>query len=441
MTEFVKTSDIIITDDRHRKAIAEKELTELEDSISRLGLFHALLVEDDGLTLLAGHRRFCAIFNLHQREERYFYDGKPVERGTLPVIRLSDLSPLHKKEIELEENTRRVQLHWREEAAAISEIHRIRTEQAEAKGKTQTRSQTAQDIYKGEDGPKASEVQKVSHALIIDQFSDDEEVMAAKTADEALKLIEKKLIKAQNKRIAEEYDPDALSSAHTLIQGDLREEMLKLPDGKFDCIIADPPYGIDADTFRNQAAVEHTYQDDEDYANGLMAYIAIEGMRITKDKAHIYVFCDINRFAFIRILFEDAGWYVWKWPLIWYKGSNVGILPVPGIGPRRTYEAILYGVKGKRKTLIEGAPDVLTIPHDKSVERGAHKPPDLYEALINRTCLPGHTVLDPCAGTAPLIEAANQTRTTATCIELDPVAFGQALKRLKTTEELEKEDE
>src|SRR5690606_41040468 len=77
--------------------------------------------------------------------------------------------------------------------------------------------------------------------------------------------------------------------------------------------------------------------------------LAKEGFRITKERAHAYVFCDLRRFAFICDTFKRAGWDPWPRPLIWFKGTNVGIAPRPDYGPRYTYECLAYFIKGDRR--------------------------------------------------------------------------------------------
>ena len=242
-------------------------------------------------------------------------------------------------------------------------------------------------------------------------------------------MVTKKLERAHREALAREFDIDKLQTEHHLIRGDLFTELPKFPDTCFDCIIADPPYGVDAHKFANMDAVKHTYTDDIGYSNAVIETIAVEGYRIAKVRSHFYMFVDINRFSAVKKIIADAGWEVFNTPFIWYRGPNSGVVPWPRNGPRRSYEAILYAMKGKRD-VIYVAPDMIDIPHDREIERGAHKPADLYAELIRRTCNPGDTVIDPCAGTGPVFDAAQDTMTIATGIELDEEGIAFCIKRL-----------
>ena len=147
-------------------------------------------------------------------------------------------------------------------------------------------------------------------------------------------------------------------------------------------------------------------------------------------------------FEKVSNVFKTAGWYVWATPLIWHRQGSIGILPRPNHGPRRTYELILYAIKGDKQVITTGASDVLAIPHDTSVERGAHKPPLLYQDLISRSCLPGSYVLDPCCGAGPIFPAANKTSVYATGIEIDPIGYSISFERLNQgIEDEEQKDE
>jgi DNA modification methylase len=54
----------------------------------------------------------------------------------------------------------------------------------------------------------------------------------------------------------------------------------------------------------------------------------------------------------------------------------------------------------------------------------------LYEDLLKRSARPGDSVLDPFAGSGTIFPAAHSLKIKATGIELDPSAYGIAVKRL-----------
>lgn len=398
-------------------------ITDLANDIAEKGLFHPILLTKDTSTLIAGEHRLRAIQHLHDSGVEITYNSLPIPVGTIPFTTLSTSNSYLEQEAELTENIKRVQLSWQEESKAIARLHQLRVDQAESEGRKHRQSDTQEELEE-----KSSSI--VTRALVVSRFLDDADVRKAGTQKEALKIIDTKLKKQKQESLAASYDLDSITSSHKLINGDMLTELPKLETASVDLIISDPPYGINIDKAPNMSAEKHSYDDTEDVSNELISLIATEGYRVTKTQAHLYLFCDIRRFLDLSAIFESAGWYVWKTPLIWYKGPSVGIAPRPLHGPRRVYEAILYAIKGDKEVLDMGT-DILSIPHDKTIQRGAHKPSDLYRVLIERSCPAGSTILDPTAGTGPIIPAANATKTLAIAIELEKAAFGQMLERLK----------
>ena len=115
---------IINAEHRWRQEFAEEGLEQLADSIENLGLLHAPVVKNDGVTLIAGERRFRAVKALASLGKPIRYNGKGIQLGHIPVIRMDDLTERAYKEAEFDENIKRVDLSWQERAHAVSELHR-----------------------------------------------------------------------------------------------------------------------------------------------------------------------------------------------------------------------------------------------------------------------------------------------------------------------------
>ena len=437
---LVRIGDVKISEGRARKAFPEVDIEELAESIEHYGLMHAVVTRPDGVTLIAGERRLRAIKILHEWKKVFKYNGEDVEPGYIPVVSLAEFTNLGYIEAELEENLKRLNLTWQEKSQAIAALHELGVLEAKERGETHTLSDTAKELT-GRDTVAGRYVTDVTRSVLLTDWADDPEVAKAKTEKDALKIIEKKARAKHREALAKEYNIANEDTPHELYHGDLRKIMLTLEDGKFDCIIADPPYGISANKFENQEAIQHDYDDSEEYSTELYEFIAEVGLEKTKEEAHAYIFVDVNSFERVNNIFKTAGWYVWATPLIWYRLGSIGILPRPNHGPRRTYELILYAIKGDKQVITMGASDVLAVPHDTSVERGAHKPPLLYRDLISRSCLPGSYVLDPCCGAGPIFPAANKTSVYATGIEIDPIGYSISFERLNQGIEDEEDKE
>jgi len=424
--------DVQIPENRQRREFPEVDLIDLANSIAGKRLIHApvfRLTEKGGLELVAGERRLRAITRLAAAGTSFKYEETLIPPGQIPYTLISELDALTLKEIELEENVIRRDLPWQDYVAATAELDALRAAQAALRGETHTLRDTASEIA----GKRAegSEITKVSDALLVAKHLDDPEVQKAKNTKQALKVIRQKAEAAHRAVLAEQFD--LTQTPHTLINADARDFAAGLSDGICDVILTDPPYGVEADNFGSMASVRHEYEDSWEYAHALYKMIAVQGYRITKPQAHAYVFCDIRFFDKIAFEFTLAGWEVWPTPMFWNKLN--GMLPRPEHGPRRTYEAILYAIKGGKPVVRVGS-DVLTYPQVMNKTHGAQKPVALYTDLLSRSVVPGNTVIDFCVGSGTIFPAANQLKLVAWGCERVEAYYHDAVTRLNSKEDV-----
>lgn len=410
----------IKVENRQRREFNEEKIAELATSIRQKGLLHPIVLRDDEATLVAGERRLRAIALLGELDIAITCNGQTLPQNHVPFTTISSLSEDDLVEAELEENILREDLTWKEEADAIARLHQLRKRQHEGQTYTETARELAGDTVNNNDKTKVRE------SLIIQQHLEDPEVAKAKSAKEALKIINKKNQNELTKQLAEQFNID--DTPHVFHLGDFRDYLHLIETSSVDVICTDPPYGIDADNFGDQAGNVHGYEDSPEYFNEIMQTFANEASRVTKDKAHAYIFCDPRNFHYIEDLFRSRGWDVWPTPIIWNKGN--GMLPRPEHGPRRTYEYILYAIKGDRPVTAVYT-DVITIAGLQNPRFGAEKPWELYENLLRRSVYPGNLVWDPFAGAGPIFEAANNCSVRVIATELSDEKYNTAKLRLK----------
>ena len=420
----------IDTDDRVRKHYDEKKLADLADSIGRLGLLHAPIL--DGGRLVCGGRRLRAIPLLEVFGHKLTYQGVEIPEGYVPYTELGSSTELAIREAELEENLIRDDLSVLEEAAARAELHRLRV----AQNPGQNKIDTAREL--STPAKKVTEMD-VRDALLIDEYRDTPEVAKASSKKEAMKVIRQIKTAEHNERLAEEFHRDKTERPHKLIATDCigwLEAMAESNPETIDVICTDPPYGVDAQDFNAQEGIKHEYNDTRENFEAIITAIAVQGYRICKPRAHAYIFHDIANWPYLRQAMGEAGWSVWPRPIIWNKGN--GLLARPDHGPRYTYECVLFASKGDKPVTCV-APDVITLRTLSRQRRGAEKPPALYHDLLSRSVRPGDTVLDPCAGTGPIFPASNSLSIKAMAIEIDPKAVGYASQRMELTMEEDEE--
>jgi DNA modification methylase len=265
----------------------------------------------------------------------------------------------------------------------------------------------------------------VYEAIDVAEHLDDPDVAKAKTKKEAQKIIAKKKTAAHRAKVAAETV--VTSSDHKIYQGDCRQVIKQLPDGLFTAVVTDPPYGIDMHKDQSWDGTWHEYDDTEAYCFNLIENLLPEWDRVTANQAHLYLFCDFDKFDSIKRIVEayapdgEPVFDVMYFPFIWDKG-NVASYPRPEHWPRKSYECILYAIKGVHK---QAALDlaVISINQLQNQEHPAGKPLELYERLVLRSTLAGDAVLDCFAGQGNLLRACRNNKRKSVSIELSDVYY------------------
>jgi hypothetical protein len=426
MPNFLPIAELQVPPDRMRKKFSQASIEALAADILDKGLLHAPVVRADGRTLVAGERRFRAIKHIYLDGKTFLYHGEPVPRDHIPVVPLSDLDAYRIREAELTENIIRQDLSWQEYSVALAELHAMRQEQNPKHNFTDT----AEEVFVTPEQKAEPDYERgkyigdgrtvVRQATILAPHLDDPDISSAPTRQEALK------------RLAKKHESELLGLAGAAMDKENKTGMVTekchlgrfediLPSGAippFSVLIADPPYGIEADTtFGDASNHRHTYCDS--WANAEKTYIALAnlGFEHSLDKAHAYIFHDYTKSREVFEIFHAAGWWVWATPFIWAKGA-LCLYPYPDHGPRRGYEMILYAIKGGKPTTGLYS-DVIHVPNLRDRVYAPQKPPDLYVNLLNRSCVPGDVVLDPTCGVGTIFAAARQLKLRAFGIELN----------------------
>lgn len=432
MQQTISVSSIRLTADRQRKDFDPQALAELTETITAKGLMHALVLREtpEGMTLVAGERRLRAIKDLWLLGGVLRYNGQPIAENSVPYVTLGQLTPLEAEEAELEENLHRKDLTWQENAAAMGKLHRIRSAQAQAQGRVHTVADTAMETKGRSDGSFQESVRK---DIIVARHLDNPEVMKAKSSEEAFKILKRQETTQKNIELAHTVGKTFTADIHELYNTDCLTWMESCPASTFDVILTDPPYGMGADSFGDGGGKlsnnTHQYDDSLEAWEALMQQWCKLSFKVAKAEAHAYVFCDIENFPRLKALMKDAGWYVFRTPMICTK-PNSGRVPLPEEGPRRQWECLLYAIKGHKKTTAI-YPDVIVSFADAAMPHGAQKPVALYEDLLRRSVRAGDVVLDAFAGSGTIFPACHNFKCKAVGLEQAPQYYALCLQRLQ----------
>lgn len=438
----IPLDQIIVPENRQRPdddKVQEYISGDLMPSIFRedgAGLINPITLRD-GKFLVAGECRTRAVSLGYKLGKKLRHAGQAVPAGHIPFIDFGDLTIIQRMEVEFAENANRLDLPWLAKQEAIAGLHALRTEMAKEKNQpAPTFASTAKELFH-EATPRTSD--NVAKAVQIVQAAKANPAIAKATSlNEAKKILEKITIQKQNEKLAAVVGTQSLTERFKLFNADCVTWMEGQASGQFDVILTDPPYGIDADSFGDaagrltNAGHGHHYQDGKDETILLLEKCIPHFYRLAKPQAHLYLWCDIDLFHWLRDQCALAGWHVHRTPLVNVKPEG-GRVPWanPPCGPRRAYELCLFAEKGKRPvTAIKN--DVF---ESRLVEgnfgHGAQKPEQAYVELLSRSVRPGDVVFDAFAGTGPIFPAAHAVKCSAVGVELNPAAYGICLNRIK----------
>jgi ParB/RepB/Spo0J family partition protein len=437
---------LVVEAGRQRQAFDEGKMQELAQSILKpAGLLHPLVVRreaDGAYKLLSGERRLRAIEQIRFLGKKLRHGGQEIPDDQLPCVDVGVVDELTRMEAEYDENKRRENLTWQEDAAAAAKLQALRQGQhnkavVEAapfsqQVATEKAASVAALAVELRGSASGSAIDTTRKELIVAKHMADPDVKGAKTLDEAYKVLKRKEDVKQRVQQAALVGATFTVDLHKALNTDSLAWMKAYTGELFDVILSDPPYGMGADQFGDSggmAAGAHTYDDSYENWKKLMEAFAKLSYNITKPAAHMYLFCDFDRFHELKGLLDAEGWQVFRTPLVWVKpgGSR---LPWVDFGPQRKYELCLYANKG-RKPVTKIFPDVVSYNPDQNLGHNAQKPVDLFVDLLKRSVAPGNRVLDPFAGSGPIFPAAHELKCEATGIELDPAAYALCLNRLE----------
>ncbi len=213
---------------------------------------------------------------------------------------------------------------------------------------------------------------------------------------------------------------------YKLYNGDCLEVMDGLiKEGvKVDCVITDPPYGMD---FRsNYRNIKYNKIKNDTNLFFLDEYFK-KCFDLLNDNTHIYCFCSWHNIDKFKIAFEK--YFKLKNIIVWEK-NNTSMGDLKGsYAPK--YELILYGHKGRRLRNGFRYADILKFNRAGNKFHPTQKPDDLIELLIEQSSDKNEVVFDGFMGSGSTGIACANTNRKFIGIELDNNYFDIASRRIE----------
>jgi len=229
---------------------------------------------------------------------------------------------------------------------------------------------------------------------------------------------------------------------HQIWHGDSIELCQKFKPGSVNCIITDPPFGVD--NLSNSSVTEQGKKyarkiaNDESPEVALTAFTAVMATLLPKTSDD----CDLYVFTAYQVLKE---WLVYldqyleghkftrKSILVWEKdGPGMGDLNSWGQG----HEFILFFKKGNAERQSARRSGVLHIPQLRPGQliHPHEKPPELLEILVKHSTKPNQFLVDPFGGSGSLVRACRACGRNCVAIEIDKDNYEAGKRKLETEE-------
>lgn len=381
----------IIVDRAERQRRELNGIDELAESISRIGLINPIVLTPDGL-LVAGERRLTAVRQLGWT--------------SIPVQFTDELSDYELQSIELEENVKRVNLTWQEEVAAIERFHKLKA--SNEPGWSQEKTAEALGLSKAD----------ISRKLSVAGEMHNEVISGAVRLSAAVNIVERNAERRRSAALQSALGvsdpifnapPAAAKVGPPLLLADFHKWQEGYTGPKFNLIHCDFPYGINvADSDRFDAVNRDFYEDSPDVYWSLVARLASAMDNVVAESAHLIFWHSMKFFPATVEALTRMGWTCNPFPLIWHKSDGAGIAPDPQRGPRQTYEAAIFAIRGDRKITAAGCvANSFAYPGRRDeASHVSEKPYMMLKHFMRMVCDEYSSVLDPTCGSGNALKVA-----------------------------------
>jgi ParB/RepB/Spo0J family partition protein len=472
MSETYPTLDptaILIERETRQRQENIKDIEDLKLSIAQRGIIEPLVVRRKGgkTILVAGERRLQSALEL--------------QLPSVPVLYMDQLSPEEAEIVELEENIKRKELHWKDHVRAAARIHKIYKQRHHGKW---TVEQTAQHMSVAASYLKR--MLRVAEALPsgrVDKADgiDQADLMLTRYAERRAEAIVSDLIVKGHSTFSatplQAPEPEGYTTVHaTNIVDDQAPKGPSGPSGpsgvptngqvspppyveplepiicanflewaktysgrKFSLIHCDFPYGNyrGGDSQSSTLALgQNEFYDNTESVYWTLLDGLIENLdNIMSYSAHLLFWFNMNFYTETVRRFRKVGLMVHDHPFVWHKtqgGGGVGVAPGTATTyPRRTYDTALICVRGNRPLAKPGHNSYPAPTVDKKIHPSQKSEPMLrffLQMFVDETT----RMLDPTCGSGAALRAAEDLGANYILgLELDKTYADLALARTK----------
>ena len=212
-----------------------------------------------------------------------------------------------------------------------------------------------------------------------------------------------------------------------VICGDCFQTIKEIPNESVDCIISDPPYGMNYQSSRRTATKQFEKIEQDDNIDWFKDWIK-DCYRVLKNDTHIYLFCNDYFISHFREEMKKAGFTI-KRTLVWVKNNHTSG-DLLGYYGNKT-EFVLFAHKGRKE--LSGGRDTNVLLFDRVavMEHPTEKPQQMIKYLLGKSTKENDIVLDPFLGSGTTSVACKHLKRNYIGIEISPEYCKIAEQRLK----------
>jgi site-specific DNA-methyltransferase (adenine-specific) len=202
------------------------------------------------------------------------------------------------------------------------------------------------------------------------------------------------------------------------------EYVKTIPNNSIDCLIADPPYGVDFQFNKYDNQLSRKIENDTQEAFDLLNELLLNSKDKMKPNAHIYIFCSWKVYPEFKSIIER--YFNIKNLIIWNK-------KLMGMGDLKynyadMYEMIIFA--GGQREFIKRPANIIECRFDEERLHNTQKPVKLLCELITNSTSEGDMIFDPFLGSGSTAVAAQQSKRNFCGCEIDKQNYQITLKRL-----------
>jgi len=472
--------NLIVFDLATRQRQRDLDLGDIKPSIAKRGVINPVIVAqvNGEIRGIAGFRRTMCARELGQ---------------AVPIRWLTDLSPNELRIIELEENVKRKDLHWRDECQTYAELHEAM--QAEH-GETWTIERSAEELaihhsllrrklsvagnlkssrlesatsFEQAYGILARFAERKAAAIVSEIIASNQQPPTPQPEVEAqvpitpnplnaLNALRQQVevqqqnpnpspgpitipmaVPAINIEPFRPFAPPPSLDLNTILNTSFLTWAPTYSGPRFNFIHCDFPYGVNTED-----SLIETYDNNKQIFWSLFDCLLANHGRLFSHSSHLLFWTSLRDDFYLpaRQKLRSAGFHVIDRPIIWLKSDMRGAAPgVRGTQPRHVYEGAILASRGQRPLVKQigdgyGAPSVTSPIHPTQKPEGMLR--YFFSGIVDETT----TMLDPTAGSgASLTAALAEGAKSALGLELDAnyaAAANAKLKKFLTLREMEK---